>query len=55
MRKVTVKEVRKPNGYYDCWGRKEYDDYYIIESENGEVIYTGESDPTCLIDYLNKQ
>ena len=54
MRKVTIKEISKPNGC-DCWGRTEYDDYYIVEGENGEVIYIGKSDPTRLIDYLNKQ
>ena len=51
MRKVTVKEVNKPNGY-DCWGRTEYDDYFVVEDENGEVIYTSKSDPTNLINYL---
>ena len=54
MRKVTVKEVSKPNGC-DCWGRPDYDYYYVVESEDGEVIYTSQSDPTRLINYLNKQ
>ena len=54
MKKVTIKKVRKPNGC-DCWGRTEYDDYYIVEGKNGEVVYRGKSDPTDLINYLCNQ
>lgn len=52
--KVNVKKKTRPNGC-DCWGRTEYEDYYVVENENGEVIYTSQSDPTCLINYLCMQ
>ena len=54
MKKVTIKEIKKSNGC-DCWGRPEYDNYYVVEDKNGEVIYTSESDPTNLINYLCNQ
>ena len=49
--KVNVEKKTRPNGC-DCWGRTEYEDYYVVENENGEVIYRTESDPTNLINYL---
>ena len=50
---VEVKKVRRQNGH-DCWGNLEYENYYIVEGEDGEIIYSSESDPTCLINYINK-
>ena len=51
MKKVKIKEITRSNGC-DCWGRPEYDYYYVVEGEDGEVIYTSKSDPTDLINYL---
>lgn len=48
--KVEVKKIR--NRTYDCWGRPEYDDVYIVINEEGKTIYRTESDPTCLINEL---
>lgn len=36
----------------DCWGRPEYEDYYIVENEDGKIIYTSKYDPTDLIKEL---
>lgn len=49
--KVNVEKKTRPNGC-DCWGRTEYENYYVVKNENGEVIYITESDPTSLINYL---
>ena len=33
----------------DCWGRPEYEDYYVVENKDGKIIYTSKYDPTDLI------
>lgn len=50
---VTVEKREVQNGC-DCWGRPEYDIYYFVVNEKGEVIYKSEFDPTKLIEYLTK-
>lgn len=51
---VKVEEKRVFNGYYDCWGRKEYDYVYVILDENGNEIFQSQNDPTKLINVLTK-
>lgn len=54
MKRVKIKKQKTQDGY-DCWGRPEYDYYYVVESEDGEVIYISQSDPTDLVNYLCNQ
>jgi hypothetical protein len=51
MSKVNVKKEKRVNGC-DCWGRPEIEYFYVVENKNGEIIYTTDSDPTYLINYL---
>ena len=50
---VEVKEKRIFDGY-DCWGRPEYEKYYVVKNEEGVIIYEGKKDPTYLIQELKK-
>ena len=50
---VKVTTERRADGY-DCWGRTEYEDYYVVKNEEGVIIYDGKKDPTYLINELEK-
>lgn len=49
--KVTIE--RRAGGY-DCWGRTEYEDYYVVKNEEGIIVYNSKYDPTDLINELKK-
>ena len=38
---------------HDCWGRTEYEEVYLVEDEDGNVIYQSNTDPTGLIEKLS--
>lgn len=48
---VDVKKERKFIGY-DCWGKAEYDDIFVVRDKDENVIYKSKDDPTKLIKYL---
>lgn len=47
--KVTIE--RRADGY-DCWGRTEYEDFYVVTNDKGKVVYNSKYDPTNLIKEL---
>ena len=51
---VKVEEKRIHDGY-DCWGRPEYDDIYVVTDECGNEIYKSQDDPTKLINFLTNK
>ena len=51
---VNIKKERMLDGY-DCWGKAEYDDVYVVTDDNGNVIYKSKNDPTGLIVWLKNK
>lgn len=49
MVKVIEKEIHDG---YDCWGRAEYTNVYVVLDENGHEIFRSRNNPTKLIEYL---
>ena len=50
---VEVKEKEIRDGY-DCWGRPEYTNVYVVLDENGKEIFRSKDDPTELVNVLTK-
>ena len=51
---IEVKKERIRNGH-DCWGRAEYEDFYVVVDENNNTIYKSKDDPTKLIEYFQNK
>ena len=49
-------KVKKTRAYdsYDCWGRAEYCDGYVVTDELGSEVYHSVTDPTELIKVLTE-
>lgn len=50
---LKVKKTRAYTGY-DCWGRAEYCDGYVVIDELGSEVYHSVTDPTELIKVLTE-
>ena len=50
---LNVKKKTITDGW-DCWGRTEYKDVYIVIDENGKEIYESSDDPTRLIEKIGE-
>ena len=50
---VKVKEKEVCVGY-DCWGRREYETFYVVVDDNNKEVFRSKNNPTELINMLTK-
>lgn len=44
--KVRFRKIKT----HDCWGNTEYEETYLVEDDNGNIIYQSSTDTTELIE-----